>query len=176
MAKTTTKSVGLICESEFYNTLDDIAVLTVKRDKAQAKLNKALLDARESYSPDVEEMDNQIKAKMAMAESFALRNRGTLLPKDAKSADSPKAKFGFRLGNPTLVLLSRKFTWGGVCDKLKALGKTMYLKLSDPKPDKDKIKADMTDEELASLGLRIEQTESFWVEPKTDDAERLTND
>ena len=72
------------------------------------------------------------------------------------------------------MLLSRKFTWGAVCNKIKEMGLTAYLKVSDPKPDKDKLKAELDDERLAALGLRIEQTEAYWVEPKTDTAGRIS--
>ena len=40
--------------------------------------------------------------------------------------------------------------------------------------DKDKLKAELDDERLAALGLRIEQTEAYWVEPKTDTAGRIS--
>ena len=102
------------------------------------------------------------------------RPRGALLQGDAKSGETGKARWGWRLGNPTLVLLSRKFTWGAVCNKIKEMGLTAYLKVSDPKPDKDKLKAELDDERLAALGLRIEQTEAYWVEPKTDTAGRIS--
>lgn len=173
MTKISTKQVGISSVAEYSATVDQIAELTVRRDKIQARLDKAILDAREEHGPELESLNNQITAKVAMAETYAIRNRDALLSGDAKSGDTPKARWGFRLGNPTLVLLSRKFTWSTVTAKLKDMGLTKYLKVSDPKPDKDRIKADMDDTQLADLGLRIEQTEAFWVEPKTDTAERI---
>lgn len=173
MAKISTKQIGITTVSEYTATIDQIADLTVQRDKIQTKLDKAILAARDQHGPELETLNNQIAAKVAMAETFALRNRATLLANDAKSADTPKAKWGFRLGNPTLVLLSRKFTWAIVATKLAELGLGKYLKNSDPKPDKDRIKAELDTTKLAELGLRIEQTESFWVEPKTDSSERI---
>ncbi len=171
--KITTRNTGLATLADYEECLDAIADLTVKRDKAQAKLDKAILAARDEHGAAVEELNNQIAAKLAQAEQFATRNRETLLSGDTKSGETGKARWGWRLGNPTLVLLSRKITWAKVCEKIKELGKTAYLKIADPKPDKDKLKAELSDEELATLGLRIEQTEAFWVEPKTDTAERI---
>lgn len=173
--KITTRSTGLATLAEFEQCINSIADLTTQRDKAQAKLDKAILSAREQYGQPVETLNNLIAAKLAQAEQFATRNRESLITDGTKSAETGKARWGWRLGNPTLVLLSRKFTWRAVVDKLRDLGMTTYLKLSDPKPDKDKLKAELDDEQLATLGLRIEQTEAFWVEPKTDTAERINS-
>ena len=174
MAKITTRNTGLSTLAEYEQCLDKIADLTVKRDKAQAQLDKAILAAREEYGGVIKGLNNQIAVKLAQAEQYATRNRENLLQGDAKSGETGKARWGWRLGNPTLVLLSRKFTWGAACARIREMGLTSYLKVSDPKPDKDKLKAELDDERLASLGLRIEQTEAYWVEPKTDTGERIS--
>lgn len=174
MTKLTTRNTGLATLAEYNQCLDYIAELTVKRDKAQARLDKAILAAREEHGGVVDGLNNLIADKLAQAEQYATRNREALLQGDAKSGETGKARWGWRLGNPTLVLLSRKFTWGAVCARIKEMGLTAYLKVSDPKPDKDKLKAELDDERLAALGLRIEQTEYYWVEPKTDTAGRIS--
>lgn len=174
MTKLTTRNTGLATLAEYEQCLDQIAELTVKRDKAQARLDKAILAAREEHGGVVDGLNNLITAKLAQAEQYATRNRDALLQGDAKSGETGKARWGWRLGNPTLVLLSRKFTWGAVCARIKEMGLTAYLKVSNPKPDKDKLKAELDDERLAALGLRIEQTEAYWVEPKTDTAGRIS--
>lgn len=174
--KVNTRNTGIITRDEYTATLDDIAEMTVRRDKIQAKIDKAILDAREEYAGEMERLNNLIAAKLAQAEAYASRNRDTLLPSGAKTGETAKARWGFRLGNPTLVLLSRKFTWASVVAKLSDLGMTTYLKVTAPKPDKDRLKADLDDAKLAELGLRIDQSESFWIEPKTDSAERINSD
>ncbi len=154
--------------------LDQIAELTVKRDKAQARLDKAILAAREEHGGVVDGLNNLITAKLAQAEQYATRNRGALLQGDAKSERPARPDGVGDWAIPHWSLLSRKFTWGAVCARIKEMGLTAYLKVSDPKPDKDKLKAELDDERLAALGLRIEQTEAYWVEPKTDTAGRIS--
>lgn len=175
MTKLTTKQIGIGSDTEYDTTLDQIAELTVKRDKLQAKLDKAILDARSEFGDEISNITDRIAAKMAQAETYAVRNRSLLLTGDCKSSETGKAKWGFRMGLPTLVPLSKKFTWKVIVSKITKAGKTHLLKTADPKPDKDRIKADLSDEELAVLGMRVEQTESYWVEPKTDSAEKLVN-
>ena len=112
MTKLTTRNTGLATLAEYEQCLDQIAELTVKRDKAQARLDKAILAAREEHGGVVDGLNNLITAKLAQAEQYAIRNREALLQGDAKSGETGKARWGWRLGNPTLVLLSRKFTLG----------------------------------------------------------------
>lgn len=174
-AKINTRNSGITTQADYNATLDDIAEMTVRRDKIQAKIDKAILDAREEYAGEMERLNNLIAAKLAQAEAYASRNRDLLLPNGTKSGETAKTRWGFRLGNPTLVLLSRKVTWSAVVAKLSDLGMTAYLKIVPPKPDKDKLKADLDDAKLAELGLRIDQSEAYWVEPKTDSAERINS-
>ena len=50
MTKLTTRNTGLATLAEYEQCLDPIAELTVKRDKAQARLDKAILAAREEHT------------------------------------------------------------------------------------------------------------------------------
>ena len=174
MAKITTRNTGLSTLAEYEQCLDKIADLTGKRDKAQAQLDKAILAAREEYGGVIKGLNNQIAVKLAQAEQYATRNRENLLQGDAKSGETGGAGGCGRGGGPALGRRARGVTWGAVCARIREMGLTSYLKVSDPKPDKDKLKAELDDERLASLGLRIEQTEAYWVEPKTDTAERIS--
>jgi len=158
---------------QFLTMLDEIADLTTSLQKHQVKLDKAILEVREQFGTKVEQITDLRAAKMALCEAYAMRNRDAILHNGAKSSESVKATFGFRLGNPTLVLLNKKHTWKTVCSKLSELSLEDYLTVPDPKPDKDRIKADFDDSKLALLGLRIKQDESFWVQPKNDTQERI---
>ena len=40
-------------------------------------------------------------------------------------------------------------------------------------PDKDAMKIKLTDTDLASVGCRIDQTESFWIEPKLEESKKI---
>ena len=94
MAKITTRNTGLSTLAEYEQCLDKIADLTVKRDKAQAQLDKAILAAREEYGGVIKGLNNQIAVKLAQAEQYATRNRENLLQGDAKSGETGKARWG----------------------------------------------------------------------------------
>ena len=174
MTKTTTKQTGLQTQAEYEACLDQIADLIGVRNLAQLALDEALLKVREQYGESVKTYQEMIDSKMALAEAYAIRHRDTLLPDGTKSASTTKVRYGWRLGNPCLKLLSRRHTWVSVCQRLIETGRQAFLKLTDPKPDKDRIKAELSDTELAEVGLRIEQTESFWIEPLDDSQDRET--
>ncbi len=175
MTKTTTKQTGLQTQAEYEATLSSIADLIILRDLAQNCLDEAILKAREQHGESVTSYNDMIASKMALAEAYAMRHRDALLPDGTKSAETTKARWGWRLGNPTLKLLSSRHKWATVCKRLIETGRQAFLKAAEPKPDKDRLKAELTDEQLAEVGLRIEQVESFWVEPKTDSQQRETN-
>jgi hypothetical protein len=108
---------------------------------------------------------------LVRAEKFAAEHRDELLPDKRKTAETTLAFFGFRTGNPTLVLLNRKWTWKKVVEFLK--GQTLWQKFLAIKVgvDKDAMKSQLTPEQLATCGCRIEQNETFFVDPKRDPAD-----
>ena len=69
-------------------------------------------------------------------------------------------------------MLNRKWTWATVLEHLKGLGR--YVRTVE-EVDKESIKAaKMSDGELAGMGLRLDQKERFYIEPKADEGERVT--
>ena len=62
MTKLTTRNTGLATLAEYEQCLDQIADLTVKRDKAQARLDKAFLAALEEHGGVVDGLNILITA------------------------------------------------------------------------------------------------------------------
>jgi phage host-nuclease inhibitor protein Gam len=78
---------------------------------------------------------------------------------------------GFRTGNPTLKPL-KGVKWEHVVDMLKASQQARYLR-SIEEVNKDAILTDreaLGADRLKILGLRIEQTERFFAEARTEPA------
>lgn len=175
MKKTTSKKTQLATPAAFESCVNSIADMITVRDKQQAKLDAAILAARDKFGPGIVDLQKQIEGKMAMAELYARDHRDTLMPRKGKTSDTTKARFGFRLGNAVLSLASRKINLKAVISTIIEKGLNHLLVFSEPKLNKEQIKKEMTEAELADLGLTLKQKESFWVEPKTDSAERLTS-
>lgn len=92
MTKISTKQVGISSVAEYSATVDQIAELTVRRDKLQAKLDKAILDAREEHGPELDSLNNQITAKVAMAETILRIESSGVYPSVSFFFISPKMR------------------------------------------------------------------------------------
>lgn len=171
MAKVTTRSSGLKCRAEFTAAVNECAELEVELRSLTAAQDKELQMIREKYGPAIKSVENRRDALLNAAALYASMHQEEVLERGQRSGHSEKARFGFRLGQPTLVLLSKKFTWKAVVGAIKERGQEFidrYLTTPDPKPNKDALKAQLTDAELAEIGCRIEQTDAFFVEAKDD--------
>ncbi len=166
----------ILSKTEFEAVLDEIATLQIERDKLTVKRDKKLLELREAFDPEINTLNEKMQSRLLRADRFATIHRESLFGK-LKSSATALTVFGFRLGNPTLKLLNKKWSWETVLETLKARSLTQFV-ISTEKPDKDSLKAQLNDEELAAVGCRIDQAESFFVEPKRDAApdQRMVSD
>lgn len=156
---------------QFEATVDEICKLQLDREALVIDRDRLIASIQEEHNPRIEQISESISAKLLMCEKYATTHKDSLFGK-FKSAASNLGLFGFRTGNPKLVLLNRKWKWTDVINALKGIGRTDLIRTKE-EPDKDAIKK-LTDAELASIGLRIEQDEPFFIEPKREDPERIT--
>lgn len=128
--------------------------------------DQALQDVQDKYNPEIDAADKSIDAKIAMLAVWAKANRKALFG-DKKSFETPLAVLSFRYGNPTLKLLSAKDSWDEVVAALKADGKGKeFVKVKEEADKRSLLR--MTAEWLAKFRLRVTQSETFAVDPKTD--------
>jgi phage host-nuclease inhibitor protein Gam len=172
MATRRVKSSGFETRAEFYQALDDVAAMSVDLRKMEADRDAELQSIQEAYNDDILDVKKKVKGLIAQAEKYALSHRAELLPPGKKGGETSLALFGFRVGNPMLVLLNKKWTWESVINALRSAKLTDYI-VTKCAPDKDALKAKLTDSELAAVGCRVDQSESFWVEPKLEDGKKL---
>lgn len=161
------KSTGFESRSEFEAALDDVASMSVELRKLEAERDQKIQEIQESFNDDILDVKKKIKGIVAQAEKFALSHRAELFIDGKKSGETSLSIFGFRVGNPTLALLNKKWSWEEVINALKTMSLTEFI-VTKQIPDKDALKIKLTDTELAFVGCRIDQTESFWIEPKLE--------
>lgn len=157
--------------AQFESTVDEICKLQLDREALVTDRDRLIVDIQEEHNPQIEAIGQQISAKLLLCEKFATVHRESLFGK-LKSAASSLGIFGFRTGNPKLVLLNRKWKWDDVLAALKGKERTDLIRRKE-EADKDALKK-LTDEELAGFGCRIDQDEAFFIEPKREDPERIT--
>jgi phage host-nuclease inhibitor protein Gam len=157
--------------AQFDACVDDICRLQLDREAIVTQRDKELARILEHHNPTIERISEDISAKLLLCEKYATSHRDTLFGK-LKSAASALAIFGFRTGNPTLKLLNRKWKWNDVVAALKSTGRYEFVRTKE-EPDKDGLKK-LPESDLASVGLRIDQEETFYIEPKREDPDRIT--
>lgn len=161
----------LSTRAEFEAAVDEICKLQLDREQRVTLRDRILLEIQEEHNPEIEAISQDISAKLLLCEKYATTHRETLFGK-LKSAAASLGIYGFRTGNPTLALLSRKWKWTDVLAALKATGQSEKIRTKE-EPDKDQLKM-MPEAELAQVGCRIVQAENFFIEPKRETPDRIT--
>lgn len=164
---TRVKAVAFATKEEFESACDEIARLDVQRRGAESARDEELNAVMEKHNPAIIILRQQQDALVQKADSYAAANRDELLPAKRQSGETKLALFGFRWGNKTLALLSNRWTWDSVIASLKAAGLEGFIRVKT-EVDKDAVKDQLAESILAQHGMRIKQSETFWVEPKTD--------
>lgn len=172
------KPTGLTNRIDFECTVDRCSYIeTELRSIAAARAARVVI--AQSYGVEEEaELKAEQKAKVTLCEKFALCHRVELLPdgKKAKSAETPLSRYGFRTGTPALKLVS-KMTWEQVVVALQVSKRKLWLR-TKIEAAKDVMLAAVAarpknSDVLLSLGVRVVQEETFFIEPKVDGAETL---
>ncbi len=172
------KATGLTNRIDFEVTVDRCSFIDTELRRLYADRD-ALVQKAQNYSAAIiAELEKEQKTKLALCEKFASAHRAELLPdeKKSKSAETPLSVFGFRTGTPALKLVA-KMTWEKVVAMLQADRRPLWLR-TKVEPAKDIMlgcaNANIKNVQvLAKYGVRVVQTESFFIEPKVDGAETI---
>jgi len=182
--------------AEFDIELDGISTNLLKLDAIKLDLEAKITALREAASAEIKELETAIGLALARSEKFATINRATLIPDGKKESQTTLTLFGFRWGNKSLVTVEN-WDWNDVVTAIQAKIETIKDQIHDADADKlgalveelakwdqlivtktevakDQVKSDLTDEERASIGTKINQKECFWVEPKREKSNPLT--
>ncbi len=177
MATRVKTQLGINCRAQFEQEIDVIASLQTQLETLEAEQNQAILNVRDNYGPKIEGIKKQVKASLTSCSEFALRERDGLFAKDAKTAETALAKYGFRTSTPQVKTVS-KWSLDRALEAILKAGKRLFVRTKDEIDKEAILKAhrdgDVTAAELRAFGLVVAQDESFWVEPKTDGTKSAT--
>lgn len=125
--------------------------------------DKATLEAREQK----ELLESQIEA-------YCIAHKDEF--EKVKSRELVHGKVGFRTPPPSVQLLNRKYNWATVLELIKKFPWAKGYFRSKDEVDKETILTayaakEITDERLASIGVKIDQAEKFGIEIKWDSLE-----
>ena len=160
-----TAQTTITTREELEARMGDLSRVTIERAKLSATMNKLLDDIRARYDAAFAEHDEFLAAALADLEAWAALNPGEFASK--KSVELLHGVLGYRTGTPALKPI-KGVRWEDVMILLRR--HPGYIRTS-VEPDKAAIIGDrdgLGEAGLAALGLRIEQAERFYAEPKIE--------
>lgn len=169
MAKIKIQPAAIVSKADFISSVNRVAMLERETQLAEARYNmldQKLKARREKF---LAAREAEKKSLLAACAAFAADNPSMLDP-GRRSAETEQARYGFRMGNPT-VAAQKGFTLKSALEALRQKSKAIqkrFLSFPDPKLNKDAIRDSMPPKLLNELGLHIVQTDSFFIEPKGD--------
>lgn len=163
---------------EVDQAMAEMAKAQAVRDRLTARMNEALTKARERFEADIEEQSEIIEARRAQIKLFADENRDSVF-QGKQSCELTHGILSYRLGQ-LKSKTAKKWTWKKVVEKLLELrGKwTKYVQVKHD-PNRQQMLADykankLTAEDLAKVGVEIEQEETFAVDLREESPQDAT--
>lgn len=167
-------------------TADEAFATYAKNDAQIQKINAEIelqcAKIREKYADKLAVLTTEKEAAFDTLQSFATENQAELFTKK-KSLDMAHGTIGFRTGTPKLKTL-KGFTWASALQLVKEF-LPGYVRTSE-EIAKDKLLADRDIEyanavtgettatpmakHMAKCGIQVVQDETFYVEPKKEEA------
>lgn len=150
--------------------MGELALKDARRRALTAKMDEQLKAIRDRYAADLDALDAAQKALEEELASWAELHKESF--GERRSLVLTHGTIGWRLGNPAIRLRPRvkaEQALQMVKDRLP-----QYVRTSE-ELDKSALLAAfsgkaLSAEDLAACGLRVAQTERFYVEPKTEEA------
>lgn len=141
-----------------------------QRAKITADIELQCAKIREKYASRLTELDEEKTQAFDTLQAYATENQAELFTKK-KSLEMAHGVIGFRTGTPKLKTL-KGFTWASALQLVKEF-LPGYIRQTE-EIAKDKLLADRDTEsmpaQMAKCGIQVAQDESFFVEPKTEEA------
>lgn len=146
------------------------AKATAQSEKITAEIELQCAKIREKYASQLATLNSESEQAFDTLQSFATENQAELFTKK-KSLEMAHGTIGFRTGTPKLKTL-KGFTWASALQLVKEFLPDFIRKTEEIAKDKmlaDRESEGMT-EKLSKCGITVAQDETFFVEPKKEDA------
>lgn len=162
-----------VSREEAERLVGEITDLTIKRNALTADMDAAVTAARARYEVTLANTEARIDSLTEQVRDWALSNPEEFGKK--KSLEMTHGVIGFRTGMPKLKTLSG-WTFARVLEALKGLSWGSGFTRVKEEVDKEGILSAFSSEnislgELREIGVRVDQEESFFVDPAVTETE-----
>ena len=150
--------------------MNELARVANERRQFIARLDDAILNLQADAAPGLKQLDTEIATRTEALRAWALASPEAFGKR--KSIAFAAGTVGFRTGTPALEPLNRKWTWSSITAAV-AQAWPCYIR-TRTEVDRAALLARREDPELAAalpaVGLRVVQSEAFYVEAKLGEA------
>lgn len=145
----------------------DFATADAKIHQITAKMDGEIVKIREKYQDKLTELGEQREAAFELLQHFAQTNPDHFVKR--KSLEMAHGIIGFRTGTPSLKTL-KGYTWAAVLNLVKNYLPEFVRTKEDVNKEAliDRRDEDDIKDNLTRCGMKIEQSEGFYVEPKKE--------
>jgi len=168
-------STAIKTRAEADSVLGDIRNLTIQRNQILLKKEKEVAAIEERYKDDLDTIGKDLEVKSELLSGWATNNPsefGTL-----KSLELTHGKIGWRTGMPKLIKTAKE-KWDDMVDRVRQNLGDRFIRISSEVDKAAIIRAHGEEPfdpaQLRLAGLKVAQEESFFVEPKIEEADNRT--
>ncbi len=152
------------------NAMTSLALLQAQYDKQEAALNAKIERLREDFNRATSEQCLRMDALRTQIQDFCALNKN--LFETTRSKDFTSGTVGFRNNPPKVAFLNRKYNTKTVLELIRRLFSN-YIRTKE-EIDKETILVDYSqkridDAQLAAMGLKVDQDETFYIDLKLED-------
>jgi len=161
------KTTAIKTHEELEETMGEYARHAIVRGQLVLAMEERINMIRKDYEGRLADCDALLETLFADMEAWAALNPGVFASK--KSIDLVHGTLGYRTGMPALKPI-KGCKWEHILDMLKCRGMHDYVR-TIYEVDKAKLLADRESigpERLQALGVRVDQAERFFVEPRQE--------
>jgi phage host-nuclease inhibitor protein Gam len=156
----------------------ELVRLKINLTRMTAAHEVELVSAQKSFDARTANLRERIQAEEEELRAYCLAHANDPAVFDGrKSRETSLATFGFRTTPPRVEPANRKIKWADVIERLKRLAwGPAYLRLGNVSVDKAALLADrgtIPAGDLSAAGIRFEQDEEWFLEPKPETANAL---
>lgn len=177
---------GPATPEDFHRSIDETTALQLELETATAALNELLNQTGTELRQRIETLTKEVKARLDGLYGYAHPRRDQIFAPGHKTAETTRATYGLAQ-NPARFSIAPEMTEDDVIAALVRIQRVQFVR-TVASIDKDGIKAalrvaaemeakpaaerpanwepEITMAELRMCGLRLSQTERFWLEPK----------
>lgn len=160
-----------LTEDQVATLVGEITEASTRRDRVLATMNRRLDEVRAQYESELSALGSEIDAKTRQVQAWTLANRSQF--EERRSRDYARGTIGLRTGNWTVTTLKGVTIKEAVKRLLSFRWGKEFVRNPDPQLNKEALLANrekIKPERLLAAGLSFEREETFFLEPKTDDA------